>query len=42
MSKITEHVGDRIRRGRKGKGLTIDEFAKMINKSKATVSKYRA
>lgn len=42
MSKITEHVGDRIRRGRKGKGLTIDEFAKMINKSKATVSKYES
>lgn len=42
MSRITEHVGDRIRRGRKGKGLTIDEFAKMINKSKATVSKYES
>ena len=42
MSKITEHVGDRIRRGRKGKGLTIDEFAKKINKSKATVSKYES
>ncbi len=42
MSKITEHVGNRIRRGRKGKGLTIEEFAKMINKSKATVSKYES
>lgn len=42
MSKITEHVGDRIRRARKGRGLTIEEFARMINKSKATVSKYES
>ena len=40
MSVITEYVGQRIRKSRKGKGLTIDDFAKMINKSKATVSKY--
>lgn len=40
MSKITEHVGLRIRKCRKRKGYTIDEFSKMINKSKATLSKY--
>lgn len=40
MSEITRYVGQRIRRSRKAKGLTIDEFSKMINKSKATVSKY--
>ena len=40
MSVISEYVGQRIRKSRKGKGLTIDEFAKLINKSKATVSKY--
>ena len=42
MSRLTEHVGSRIRRARKGKGLTIDDFAKIINKSKATVSKYES
>lgn len=40
MSKITEHVGQRIRTCRKKKGYTIEEFSKMINKSKATLSKY--
>lgn len=40
MSVFTEYVGQRIRKSRKGKGLTIDDFARMINKSKATVSKY--
>lgn len=40
MSEISIYVGQRIRKSRKGKGLTIDEFAKKINKSKATVSKY--
>lgn len=40
MSEISVYVGQRIRKSRKGKGLTIDEFAKRINKSKATVSKY--
>ena len=28
MSVITEYVGQRIRKSRKGKGLTIDDFAK--------------
>ena len=40
MSKITEHVGQRIRTCRKKKGYTIEDFSKMINKSKATLSKY--
>lgn len=40
MSMITEHVGQRIRKSRKGKGLTLDDFARKIGKSKATVSKY--
>lgn len=40
MSVITEYVGQRIRKSRKGKGLTLDDFAKKIGKSKATVSKY--
>lgn len=40
MSKITEYVGHRIRDSRKRKGFTIEEFSKMINKSKATLSKY--
>lgn len=40
MSKITQYVGQRIRNSRKRKGYTIEEFSKMINKSKATLSKY--
>ena len=40
MSKITQFVGQRIRNSRKRKGYTIEEFSKMINKSKATLSKY--
>ncbi len=40
MSKITKHVGQRIRNSRKRKGFTIEEFSKLINKSKATLSKY--
>ncbi|MEG0291800.1 MAG: helix-turn-helix transcriptional regulator [Anaerovoracaceae bacterium] len=40
MSEISRHVGSRIKKYRKSKGLTIDEFSKMINKSKATLSKY--
>lgn len=40
MSKITVHVGNRIRSIRKKRGYTIEEFSKIINKSKATLSKY--
>ena len=40
MSNVTKHIGLRIRQCRKRKGYTIDEFSKMINKSKATLSKY--
>ena len=40
MKEISIHVGRRIRLYRKMKGLTIETFAGMIGKSKATVSKY--
>lgn len=40
MKEISIHVGRRIRLYRKTKNLTIETFAGMIHKSKATVSKY--
>ncbi|WP_352399919.1 helix-turn-helix transcriptional regulator [Anaerotignum sp.] len=40
MKEVSIHVGKRIRLYRKMKNLTIEAFAGMINKSKATVSKY--
>lgn len=40
MKEISIHVGQRIRLYRKTKGMTIETFAAMIGKSKATVSKY--
>ena len=40
MKEVSIHVGKRIRLYRKTKNLTIEAFAGMINKSKATVSKY--
>ena len=40
MKEISIHVGQRIRLYRKMKGMTIETFAAMIGKSKATVSKY--
>ena len=40
MKEISMHVGQRIRLYRKMKGLTIEAFAGLIEKSKATVSKY--
>lgn len=40
MKGISIHVGRRIRLYRKTKNLTIETFAGMIHKSKATVSKY--
>lgn len=40
MNSISECIGKRIRLYRKIKKLTIDELSAMINKSKATLSKY--
>ncbi|WP_312061267.1 helix-turn-helix domain-containing protein, partial [Anaerotignum sp.] len=40
MKEVSIHVGKRIRLYRKLKKLTIEVFAEMIHKSKATVSKY--
>ena len=40
MKEISVHVGKRIRLYRKMKNMTIEVFAGLINKSKATVSKY--
>ena len=40
MKEISIHVGQKIRLYRKMKGWTIEVFASMINKSKATISKY--
>lgn len=40
--KILQHVGSQIKIFRKIKKLTIDDLAKMINKSKSTVSKYES
>ena len=40
MSEISQHVGQRIKKYRKSRGLTIAQFAEMISKSNATVSKY--
>lgn len=40
MKEVSIHVGKRIRLYRKMKNLTIEMFAGMIGKSKATVSKY--
>ncbi len=40
MSIISTEIGKRIRTYRKNKSMTIEELANLINKSKATVSKY--
>ena len=40
MSKITEHIGGRIRSIRRARGLTLQQLADMIHKSRASVSKY--
>lgn len=40
QESITFHVGKRIKMYRKKKGLTIDQLSTLINKSRATVSKY--
>lgn len=41
-NELLHYVGSQIRMFRKIKKLTIDELAKMINKSKSTVSKYES
>ena len=40
MGSFSLHVGQRIKKYRKSRGYTIEQFSAMINKSKATLSKY--
>lgn len=40
MSKISEHVGQCIKKYRKIQGLTLEQLANKIHKSRATLSKY--
>lgn len=40
MSQINQHIGSRIRSYRKARGLTLQQLADMIHKSRASVSKY--
>lgn len=40
MEKLTKEVGKNIKSFRKKKGMTLQELAKLLCKSKATVSKY--
>ena len=40
MSKITQHIGGRIRAYRRARGLTLQQLADLIHKSRASVSKY--
>ncbi len=40
MSEISIEIGKRVRNLRKKRKMTIEELSKIINKSKATVSKY--
>ena len=40
MGSFSYHVGQRIKKYRKSRGYTIEQFSAMINKSKATLSKY--
>lgn len=42
MSHVTKHIGTRIRFYRKNLGLSLDELADAIHKSKSTLSKYEA
>lgn len=42
MSAVTKHIGARIRFYRKNMGLTLEELANAIHKSKSTLSKYEA
>lgn len=40
MSELSRHIGQRIRDYRKGQGMTLQQLADAIHKSRATVSKY--
>lgn len=40
MSRINQHIGARIRMYRKEQGMTLQQLADCINKSRASVSKY--
>lgn len=40
MSRISDHIGKRIKLYRKNKNLTQEQLARLINKSKSAVSKY--
>lgn len=40
MHELVAHVGSRIRRYRKERGITLQQLADMIHKSRASVSKY--
>lgn len=40
MSEINRHIGSQIKRFRKAQGLTLQQLADLIHKSRATVSKY--
>ena len=40
MSEISRHIGQRIRSFRKAHGLTLQQLAETIHKSRASVSKY--
>lgn len=40
MGSFSYHVGQRIKKFRKSRGYTIEQFSEIIHKSKATLSKY--
>ena len=40
MSKINEHIGNRILTFRKAQGMTLQQLAEKIHKSRASLSKY--
>lgn len=40
MSQINQHIGARIRNYRKARGMTLQQLADKIHKSRASVSKY--
>ena len=40
MSQISQHIGSRIRSFRRAQGMTLQQLADKIHKSRASVSKY--